>query len=80
MITNRLEMSIVSVNGNTDRAFIKKYVQNMMAKDSLMLRRYILENAPGLDFNVRVERPESLGGGFIDTFLEWGDTIFLSIS
>lgn len=80
LVTNTLEMSIISVNGNTDRAFIKKYVQNMVARDSLSLRRYILENTPGLDFNVRIEKPASLGGGFIDTFLEWGDTIFLSIT
>lgn len=80
IITNRLEMSVMSVNGNTDKQYIKKYVMNMMAKDSLALRRYIMENTPGLDFNIKIERPESLGGGFIDTFLEWGDTIFLNIA
>lgn len=80
MITNRLELSIVSVNDNTDRQFISKYVKNMGAKDSLMLRRYILENEPGVNFEIEVERPESLGGGSFKTFLEWDDSVFLNIA
>lgn len=80
LITNRLEMSIVAVNGNYDRSFIAKYVKNMIAKDSLMLRRYILENEPGVDFEIEVQRPEILGGGSFKTFLEWDDNVFLNIS
>ena len=80
MSTNRMELSIVSINGNTNRQFISKYVKNMGAKDSLMLRRYILENEPGVNFEIEVERPESLGGGSFKTFLEWDDSIFLNIT
>lgn len=80
LITNRLEMSIVSVNDNYDRNYIAKYVKNMIARDSLMLRRYILDNEPGIDFRITVERPESLGGGSFETFLEWDDNVFLNIS
>ena len=80
MITNRLELSIVSVNGETDRKYISKYVKNMNAKDSLMLRRYILENEPGVDFEIEIERPVSLGGGSFKTFLEWDDSVFLNIA
>ena len=80
MITNRLELSIMSINGNSDRKFIAKYVKNMGAKDSLMLRRYILENEPGIDFEIEVQRPESLGGGSFKTFLEWDDTVFINIA
>ena len=79
-ITNRLEMSIVAINGNYDRKYISKYVKNMAAKDSLMLRRYILEHEPGIDFEIDVERPESLGGGSFKTFLQWDDSVFLNIS
>ena len=79
-ITNRLEMSIVAINGNYDRKYISKYVKNMAAKDSLMLRRYILENEPGIDFEIEVERPESLGGGSFKTFLQGDDSVFLNIS
>lgn len=80
MITTRLEKSIVSINGNYDKGFIAEYVKNMRAKDSLMLRRYMIENEPGLDFEIEVERPKSLGGGSFKTFLEWDDSIFLNIT
>ena len=80
LITNRLEMSIVAVNDNYDRSFITKYVKTMVAKDSLMLRRYILEHEPGVDFEIEVQRPEILGGGSFKTFLEWDDNVFLNIA
>ena len=79
LITNRLEMSVVAVNDNYDRKYITKYVKNMVAKDSLMLRRYIIENEPGVNFEIEVERPEILGGGSFKTFLEWDDNVFLNI-
>ena len=79
-VTNRMEMQIVSVNGNEDRAFIRDYIHNMRAGDSLKLRRYIIENEPGLDFDITIERPEDLGGGSFTTFLDWGDNVFLSIA
>lgn len=79
-ITNRLELSIMAVNGNYDREYISKYVNNMGAKDSLMLRRYMIENEPGINFEIDVKRPESLGGGSFKTFLEWDDSIFLNIA
>ena len=78
-ITNRMEMSIVSVNGNSDRKYISKYVKNMGAKDSLAYRRYYLDNEPGVDFEIEVERPQNLGGGSFKTFLEWDDTVFLNL-
>lgn len=79
-ITNRLELSIMAVNGNYDKSYISKYIKNMGAKDSLMLRRYMIENEPGINFEIEVKRPESLGGGSFKTFLEWDDSIFLNIS
>ena len=78
-ITNRLEMQIVAINGNYDREYIRKAIYGMPASDSLSLRKYILENEPGLDFEVEIERPESLGGGSFKTFLEWNDTVFFNI-
>lgn len=79
-ITNRLEMQIVAINGNYDREYIRKAIYNMPANDSLKLRRYIINNEPGLDFEVEIERPESLGGGSFKTFLEWNDTLFYNIA
>lgn len=79
-VTNRLEMSIMSVNGVTDRGYIKQYVRNMNVKDSSALRKYINDNEPGLDYNVTVERPESLGGGSMPVFLQFDQLIFLNIA
>ncbi len=79
-ITNRMEMQIVAINGNYDREYVRKAIMNMPAHESLMLRRFILENEPGMDFEVEIERPENLGGGSFKTFLEWDDSVFLNIS
>ena len=79
-ITNRMEMQIVAINGNYDKEYIRQAIYNMPANDSLQLRRYIIENEPGLDFEVEIKRPESLGGGSFKTFLEWNDTVFWNIA
>jgi hypothetical protein len=79
-ITNRMEMQITAINGNYDKEYIRKAIYAMPANDSLKLRRYIIENEPGLDFEVDIERPESLGGGSFKTFLEWNDTVFFNIA
>ena len=71
---------IVAVNGNYDREYIRKYVNAMPAGDAMALRNYIAENKPGIDFNIEIERPESLGGGSFKTFLNWDDTVLLNFS
>lgn len=76
-VTNRLEMCVVSVNGNTNREYIHNYVMRMHAGDSLMFRQYLFANEPGVDWTVTIERPENLGGGSFKTFLEWDDDVFL---
>jgi hypothetical protein len=80
IVTNGLMLQVMAVNGNTDREYIKNYVNSMPARDSLMLRRYINENRPGINFDIEVQRPESLGGGSFKTFLNWDDSVFLNIS
>ena len=80
MLTNRLELSIVSINGNYNREYISNYVQNMNVQDALAIRRYINENEPGLDYTVTVERPESLGGGSMPIFLSLDEYVFLNVS
>ena len=79
-ITNTMETQIYSVDGNTDRKFIHDFVMSMPASDSLAFRRYIYDNQPGVDFEVEVARPESLGGGSFKSFLEWDDYVFWHIS
>lgn len=79
-LTNRLELSIVSINGEDDREYISNYVQNMNVRDALEIRRYINENEPGLDYSIIVERPESLGGGSMPVFLSLDEYVFLNIA
>ena len=79
-ITNTMEMSIVEVNGNRDRDFIRRYVLTMPAKEALEFRKYLSKHEPGMDFRITVERPESLGGGSFETFLKLDNTLFLNIS
>ena len=80
IMTNNMQLQIVAVNGNYDREYIRKYINQMPARDSLMLRKYINGNRPGINFDIEVERPESLGGGSFKTFLNWDDSVFLNIS
>ena len=79
MITNRLEMSVMEVNGKQDREYIRNFIRRMPALDSLKLRKYIEENRPSVDWNIEVERPSSLGGGSVSIFLEWGADAFLNV-
>lgn len=80
MITNRMQLMVMSVNGNRDRKFIYNYIMNMNVRDAAAFRRYVNENEPGLDFNIEVERPESLGGGTVSVFLQLDQYLFLNIA
>lgn len=79
MVTNSMQLQIVAVNDNYDREFVRKYINNMPTRDAMMLRKYIGDNKPGVNFDIEVERPESLGGGSFKTFLNWDDTVFLNL-
>ena len=80
IMTNNMQLQVVAVNGNYDREYVRKYVNAMPARDSLALRKYINNNMPGIDFNIEIQRPESLGGGSFKTFLNCDDSVFLNIS
>ena len=79
IVTSTMIASTMSVNGNTDRNFIRNYILNMRANESRKYRDYISKNEPGMDLKITVNKPESLGGGSIDTFLEVDPTILLRI-
>ena len=53
-VTTRLQHSIVSVNGKTDRTLISKFISHMPAIDSLTLREYIDNNEPGIDMTSEI--------------------------
>lgn len=76
-MTNRMIFSTISINGITDRKYIANYIVNMNLKDASAYRQYIVDNEPGIDYNIKVKRPDSLGGGYIDTFLRLDQFIFV---
>ena len=77
-VTNKMINSIKSINSITDPKYIREYVVKMNIRDSASLRKFMLENEPGVDFTVEVERPKSLGGGSMTTFLTFDQFIFLN--
>ena len=79
-VTNKLELSIMEIDGVTDRRMIRDFVKNMNVKDSSALRKYINENEPGIDYNITIEKPESLGGGSMSVFLQLDQYIFLNVA
>ena len=48
-VTSNLEMSIVSIDGITDKNKIRHFVMNMPAFDSKALRNFINDHEPGID-------------------------------
>lgn len=79
-ITNTMLLSIVSVNGNSNKDYIKKYVNTMPAREAFDFRKYIIQNEPGMNFEITVNRPENLGGGSFKTFLNIDTSIFINIA
>ena len=78
-ITDRMIAYTVSVNGNTDRQYIKHYIENMRSNDAYNYRLMYSENVPGVDFKLTINIPESDGGGSFTTFLKFGNDVFLNI-
>jgi hypothetical protein len=54
-VTSFLENSIISVEGIKDRNKIKHFVMNMPAYDSKSLRKFIIDNEPGIDMSCNFE-------------------------
>ena len=79
-LTNRLAAQVMAINGNTNRGFIEDYIERMNVRDSLAIRKYISNNEPGLNFELEIEKPESLGGGSQKVFLPFNEFIFLNIT
>ena len=80
VITNKMELMTMEINGNKDRKFIHNYIMTMNVRDAAEYRKYVNSNEPGLDFNLEVEKPESLGGGTVSVFLQLDQYLFLNIA
>lgn len=78
IITENMILRTVSINGNTDKEFIRNYINYMRAKESLKYRQHMNTIIPGIDFSITINIPESDGGGSFDTFLRLSDTIFIN--
>ena len=57
-ITIRLKHSIIDVDGNSEKSHINDFVDNMLSKDSMFLRKEIKEVSPDIEMTQEVE----LGG------------------
>ena len=79
-LTNKLMLLVMAVDGITDKKYISEFIKKMNVRDSSALRKYINQNEPGIDYNITVERPESLGGGSVTTFLQLDQFLFLNIT
>jgi hypothetical protein len=57
-ITTRLKHVITSIDGNTDKAFIRKFVDTeLLSRDSIELRKFIRQNSPDLDMTFNFTCP-----------------------
>ena len=77
-MSNELEYSIMSIDGNDDREYIHDFVNNMPIMDATELRLYISKNTPGIKYEFEIEKPQSLGGGSMKVFPQFNQFIFLN--
>lgn len=79
-LTNRLNLLVMAVDGITDKKYIYDFIRTMPVRDSAALRKYMTQNEPGVDYNITIKKPESLGGGSVNTFLQLDQFLFLNIA
>ncbi len=60
LVTTRLQFSLVSVDGVSDRNKLGFFIRNMPAKDSLHIRKFIDKNEPGIDMKSWMDCPSCL--------------------
>jgi hypothetical protein len=73
IITKRLEKHIVSVNGNTDREYISKFVMNLPIMDSKFIRTTLSDCEPKLNLNRTVKAPS---GELVNIRITFGAEFF----
>lgn len=54
-LTSRLKQVIVAVDEHDDQAYINKFVDNMLSRDSLALRKHLKEATPDVDTTIYYE-------------------------
>jgi hypothetical protein len=73
IITRKLESQIISINGNTEKENIVKYIQQMPISDSKFIRKFLKEVEPRLDLTKQVRTPS---GEMIDITVNFGVEFF----
>ena len=64
-MSSRIKQAIVSIDGETDRPTISNYVDNMLARDSLALRREIASLTPDIEMKQEIE----VGGEMVEVIV-----------
>lgn len=64
--TYTLERTLVSINGNNNKTFVKEFANNLRVGDAKALREYIDKIESGVELEITVGTP---GGGSVNTFL-----------
>ena len=60
-VTTRLKHTLTSVDGNTDKMYIRNFVDNqILASDSRALRKYIKDISPDVDLTCAVQNDKGL--------------------
>jgi len=49
LVTERLQHTLVTIEGTTDRSAINHFIRHMPARDSLYMRRFMDKNEPGVE-------------------------------
>lgn len=79
LVTQKMLLYTVSVNGNEDKEFVKQYIENMVAFEAKKYREFVADNEPGLNKTITINVPEEEGGGSYETFFRYGDYIFINV-
>lgn len=79
IITEGMILRTVSINGIDSEDYIKGYIENMKAQDAYEYRMFMEQNTPGVNYQIKVNIPESDGGGSFDTFLRIDELIFRNV-
>ena len=56
-LTSRLKQVILAVDGDEDRTMINNFVDNMLSRDSLALRKHLKETTPDIDTTIYFQCP-----------------------
>ena len=73
IVTTRLSKMVVDVNGDTDKAKIAMFCNNMPIRDSKFIRNFMSENEPRLDLKREVIAPS---GERVDVQINFGVEFF----